>query len=77
MRTIAVDNAQSVTYTATQQSADLGATQSVVNWVVYQMSTTFGRGAPGLGGVLNTYELQLTNMLDALHVHVNTNWPNT
>lgn len=49
VRTIVVDNAQTVTYTAAQQTTDFGSTQSSVDWVVYQMSATFGRGAPANG----------------------------
>ena len=49
VRTIVVDNAQTATYTAAQQTADFGSTQSSVSWVVYQISATFGRGAPAYG----------------------------
>lgn len=46
VRTIVVDNSETVTYTAAQQTEDFGSTQSSVEWKVYQMSATFGRGSP-------------------------------
>lgn len=49
VRTIVVEDAQSVIYTAAQQIADFGSTQSTLDWVVYQISATFGRGAPAYG----------------------------
>lgn len=49
VRTIVVDNAETVTYTAAQQTTDFGSTQSSVSWKVYQMSATFGRGSPADG----------------------------
>lgn len=48
-RTITVDAATTVTYTAAQQTADFGSTQGAVSWVVYQISTIYGRGAPAYG----------------------------
>lgn len=46
VRTIVVDAAQSVTYTSAQQHDDFGSAQDSVSWVVYQISTIYGRGAP-------------------------------
>lgn len=48
-RTIAVDAATVATYTSAQQIADFGSAQSSVSWVVYQISTVYGRGAPAHG----------------------------
>lgn len=49
VRTLTVDNSESVTYTASQQVGDFGSNQATVSWVVYQMSATFGRGSPAYG----------------------------
>ena len=49
VRTVRVDNATSLTYTAAQQVADFGSTQSSVTWVVHQISGTYGRGTPAYG----------------------------
>ena len=46
VRTIVVDNAETVTYTDADQITDFGSVQSSVSWVVYQMSAIFGRGSP-------------------------------
>jgi hypothetical protein len=49
VRTITVDGATTVTYTAAQQTADFGSTQSSVDWNIYQISAIYGRGTPGHG----------------------------
>lgn len=49
VRTLTVDDATTVTYTAAQQTADFGSTQSSVTWVIHQISTTYGRGSPANG----------------------------
>lgn len=49
VRTVVVDNATALTYTAAQQTTDFGSTQVSVSWRVYQMSATFGRGSPANG----------------------------
>lgn len=46
-RTIQVDAATEVTYTAAQQTADFGSTQTSVDFRVYQMSAVVGRGEKG------------------------------
>lgn len=48
VRTISV-TAPTLTYTATQQTADFGAPQSSVHFNVYQLSTVVGRGHPAAG----------------------------
>jgi len=49
VRTIVVDAATTVTYTEAQQIADFGSAQTSVDWVIHQISTTFGRGTPAHG----------------------------
>lgn len=49
VRTIIVDDATTVTYTAAQQTTDFGSVQTSVDWTIYQISTTFGRGTPANG----------------------------
>ncbi len=44
LRTITITNQQSVVYTAAQQVADFGSTQSSINMMIYQISATVGRG---------------------------------
>lgn len=46
VRTITVDDATSVTYSAAQQVEDFGAEQQTVKWVVHQISAIYGRGSP-------------------------------
>jgi hypothetical protein len=47
VRTIEVDNATQVTYTAAQQTTDFGSVQSSVDFEVYQISAVVGRGEKG------------------------------
>jgi len=49
VRTIQVDDATTYTYTEADQITDFGSAQTSVDWVVYQMSATFGRGSPANG----------------------------
>ena len=49
VETIQVDNATTLTYSEAQQIADFGASQSIITWRIYQMSTTFGRGTVANG----------------------------
>lgn len=49
VRTIAVSNATTATYTGAQQVSDFGSQQATVSWNVYQLSATFGRGSPANG----------------------------
>ena len=49
-RTIAASS-PTAAYTAAQQTADFGATQSSIAVNVYQISQTFGRGSPGIATV--------------------------
>jgi hypothetical protein len=46
LRTITVNNQQSVVYTAAQQVTDFASTQSSINMMIYQISATVGRGFP-------------------------------
>lgn len=46
VRTFTGLSSPSVTYTAAQQAADFGSAQTVLRVRVYQLSTTYGRGAP-------------------------------
>ena len=44
VRTIEVDDATSVTYTAAQQTSDFGGLQTSLTLIVYQISIVVGRG---------------------------------
>ena len=39
----------SVTYTSAQQVSDFGSEQTTLDWRVYQMSASYGRGTPAIG----------------------------
>jgi hypothetical protein len=46
VRTVTVDDATTVVYTAAQQTTDFGAPQSTIRVAIYQMSAIVGRGFP-------------------------------
>jgi hypothetical protein len=50
-RTIRVTDAESLVYTAAQQTTDFGSTQATVYFTVYQISSTIGRGYPAQGTI--------------------------
>jgi len=49
VRTVVVDGTPNYVYTEAQQIEDFGAAVTSLQWVVYQMSAVFGRGAPAHG----------------------------
>jgi len=46
LRTLSATGIKNVFYSAAEQIADFGATQSTLSFVIYQMSSTVGRGYP-------------------------------
>ncbi|WP_287664531.1 phage tail protein [Accumulibacter sp.] len=46
VRTLSATGTNSIIYTAAEQTADFGAVQTTLSFVIYQMSSTVGRGYP-------------------------------
>lgn len=46
VRTLSAAGTNSIIYTAAEQTADFGAVQTTLSFVIYQMSSTVGRGYP-------------------------------
>ena len=46
LRTLSATGTNNVIYTAAEQTADFGSVQTTLSFVIYQMSSTVGRGYP-------------------------------